>query len=126
MVLKRSTLDPLIVENYQPASLLPFLAKTVQWPAFTQITIFLSLSNLLDTNQLEFRCEHFTDTAFQWLIFLLAQATGQSSALIPLDYFTMFDSINQIILHRVNFLEQLWIDLKSYPISNLQLTSKVS
>ncbi|XP_064185896.1 uncharacterized protein LOC135251944 [Anguilla rostrata] len=62
-VLKKPTLDPSVIQNYRPVSLLPFLSKTIERAASNQLSSFLLLNNLLDPHQSGFRPGHSTETA---------------------------------------------------------------
>ncbi|KAK2917266.1 hypothetical protein Q8A73_004012 [Channa argus] len=99
-LLKKPSLDPSVVENYRPVSLLPFLAKTMERAAFNQLSDFLSKNNLLDVNQSGLERGHSTETALLTVVEYLraAKATGQSSVLILLDLSSAFDTVNHQIL----------------------------
>ncbi len=62
-LLKKSTLNTSLLENYRPVSLLPFIAKTLEWVVFNQVSLFLSQNNKLDAKQSGFRSDHSTETA---------------------------------------------------------------
>ncbi len=47
--LKKPSLNPTLLGNYRPVSLLPFIAKTLERVVFNQVTAFLTQNNLLDT-----------------------------------------------------------------------------
>ncbi len=57
-LLKKLTLNPTLLGNYRPVSLLPFIAKTLERVVFNQLTAFLTQNNLLDSNQSGFRSGH--------------------------------------------------------------------
>ncbi|KAK2899404.1 hypothetical protein Q8A73_012533 [Channa argus] len=99
-LLKKPSLDPSVVENYRPVSLLPFLAKTMERAVFKQLSDFLFKNNLLDVNQSGFKRGHSTETALLTVVEYLraAKATGQSSVLILLDLSSAFDTVNHQIL----------------------------
>ncbi len=59
-LLKKHTLNPTLLGNYRPVSLLPFIAKTLERVVFSG---FLTQNNLLDRNQFGFRSGHWTETA---------------------------------------------------------------
>ncbi len=56
---KKPTLNTYLIENYRPVSLLPFIAKTLEW---VQVSLFLSQNNKLDAKQSGFRSGHSTET----------------------------------------------------------------
>ncbi|XP_064164210.1 uncharacterized protein LOC135239463 isoform X2 [Anguilla rostrata] len=62
-LLKKPTLDPSIIQNNRPVSLLPFLSKTIERAASNQLSSFLLQNNLLDPHQSGFRPGHSTETA---------------------------------------------------------------
>ncbi len=62
-LLKKPALNPAHLENYRPVSLLPFIAKTLEWVVFNQLSLFLAQNNILDNNQSGFRSGHSTETA---------------------------------------------------------------
>jgi len=62
-LLKKPTLNTLLTDSYRPVSLLPFIAKTLEWVVFNQLSSFHSKHNLLDANQSGFRLGHSTETA---------------------------------------------------------------
>ncbi len=62
-LLKKPTLNPTLLGNYRPVSLLPFIAKTLARVVFNQVSAFLTQNNLLDSNQSGFRSGHSTETA---------------------------------------------------------------
>uniref|UniRef100_A0AAQ6IQI3 Reverse transcriptase domain-containing protein n=1 Tax=Anabas testudineus TaxID=64144 RepID=A0AAQ6IQI3_ANATE len=99
-LLKKPSLDPSLVENYRPVSLLSFLAKTLERAAFNQLSDFLSRNNLLDVNQSGFKSGHSTETALLTVVESLrvAKAAGKSSVLILLDLSAAFDTVNHQIL----------------------------
>ncbi len=59
-LLKKHTLNPTLLGNYRPVSLLPFIAKTLERVVFSG---FLTQNNLLDRNQSGFRSRYWTETA---------------------------------------------------------------
>ncbi len=46
-LLKKPTLNPTLLGNYRPVSLLPFIAKTLERVVFNQVSAFLTQRNLL-------------------------------------------------------------------------------
>uniref|UniRef100_A0A8C2PX63 Reverse transcriptase domain-containing protein n=1 Tax=Cyprinus carpio TaxID=7962 RepID=A0A8C2PX63_CYPCA len=50
-LLKKPTLNTLLVDSYRPVSLLPFIAKTLEQVVFSQVSLFLSQNNHLGINQ---------------------------------------------------------------------------
>ncbi len=99
-LLKKPTLNPTLLGNYRPVSLLPFIAKTLEWVVFNQVTAFLTQNNLLDSNQSGFRSGHSTETALLSVVedLRLARTASKSSLLILLDLSAAFDTVNHQIL----------------------------
>ncbi len=80
-LLKKPTLNPTLLGNYRPVSLLPFIAKTLERVMFNQVTAFLTQNNLLDSNQSGFRSGHSTKTALLSVVedLRLARTASKSS-----------------------------------------------
>ncbi len=99
-LLKKPTLNPTLLRNYRPVSLLPFIAKTLERVVFNQVSAFLTQNNLLDRNQSGFRSGHSTETALLSVVeaLRLARAASKSSLLILLDLSAAFDTVNHQIL----------------------------
>ncbi len=99
-LLKKRTLNPTLLGNYRPVSLLPFIAKTLERVVFNQVTAFLTQNNLLDRNQSGFRSGHSTETALLSVVedLRLARTASKSSLLILLDLSAAFDTVNHQIL----------------------------
>ncbi len=94
-LLKKTTLNTSLIENYRPVSLLPFIAKTLERVVFNQVSLFLSQNNTLDAKQSGFRSGHSTKTALLSLTEALqiAKADSKSSVLILLDLSAAFDTV---------------------------------
>ncbi|XP_064162051.1 uncharacterized protein LOC135238224 isoform X1 [Anguilla rostrata] len=95
-LLKKTTLDPSIIGNYRPVSLLPFLSKTIERAASNQLSVFLSQNELLDPHQSGFRPGHSTETALLSVNEALhaARAASLSSVLLLLDLSAAFDTVD--------------------------------
>ncbi|XP_064193956.1 uncharacterized protein LOC135256012 [Anguilla rostrata] len=91
-----TTLDPSIIGNYRPVSLLPFLSKTIERAASNQLSVFLSQNELLDPHQSGFRPGHSTETALLSVNEALhaARAASLSSVLLLLDLSAAFDTVD--------------------------------
>ncbi len=46
-LLKKPALNPALLENYRPVSLLPFIAKSLERVVFNQLSLFLAQNNIL-------------------------------------------------------------------------------
>ncbi len=99
-LLKKPTLNPTLLGNYRPVSLLPFIAKTLERVVFNQVSAFLTQNNLLDSNQSGYRSGHSPETALLSVVeaLKLAGAASKSSLLILLDLSAAFDTVNHQIL----------------------------
>ncbi len=77
-----------------------FIAKTLEWVVFNQVSLFLSQNNKLDAKQSGFRSGHSTETALLSVTEALRIAKGdsKSSVLILLDLSAAFDTVNHRIL----------------------------
>ncbi len=97
---QKPTLNPTLLGNYRPVSLLPFIAKTLERVVFNQVTAFLTQNNLLDSNQSGFRSGHSTETALLSVVedLRLARSASKSSLLILLDLSAAFDTVKHQIL----------------------------
>ena len=61
-LLKKSNLDPNVLNNYRPVSNLPFLSKILEKLVFNQVNDFLNRNSILEKHQSGFRTNHSTDT----------------------------------------------------------------
>ncbi len=107
-LLKKTTLNTSLLENYRPVSLLPFIAKTLERVVFNQVSLFLSQNNKLDAKQSGFRSGYSTETALLSVTEALriAKADCKSSVLILLDLSAAFDTVNhQILLSTLSSLD---------------------
>ncbi|MCI4375953.1 hypothetical protein PGIGA_G00115620 [Pangasianodon gigas] len=95
-ILKKPTLDPSVISNYRPVSLLSFLSKTLERTVYNQLSCYLSQNNLQDPNQSGFRPAHSTETALLAVTEKLhaARSAKLSSVLILLDLSAACDTVN--------------------------------
>ncbi len=103
-VLKKATLDPLVLTNYRPISTVPFLSKVLEKVVFHQLSSFFKHNDILDRFQSGFRAQHSTASALLKVLndLLLAVDSGQCVVLLHLS--AAFDTIDHTIL--LNRLEQ--------------------
>ncbi|XP_073714037.1 uncharacterized protein [Misgurnus anguillicaudatus] len=78
-LLKKPTLNPAMLENYRPVSLLRFIVKTLERVVFNQLSSFFTQNNLLDSNQSGFKSGHSTETALLSVIEALGRRFYGSS-----------------------------------------------
>ncbi len=114
-LLKKTTLNTSLIENYRPISLLPFIAKTLEQVVFNQVSLFLSQNNKLDANQSGFSSGHSTETALLSVTEALQIAIADSklSVLILLDLSADFETVDhQILLSTLSSLDITGIPLR--------------
>ncbi|KAJ8395968.1 hypothetical protein AAFF_G00026760, partial [Aldrovandia affinis] len=96
----KNPLNPTVISNYRPVSLLPFLSKTLERAVYNQLSAHLLQNNLLDPNQSGFRAGHSTETALLAVTEALhgAKSRSLSSVLLLLDLSAAFDIVDHRIL----------------------------
>ena len=118
--LKKSSLDPDVLNNYRPVSNLPFVSKIIEKVVDARLEEHLRENDLHEPLQSAYRKHHSTETALIKIQsdILHALDSGRVAALVLLDLSAAFDTIDHSIL-----IERLQ---KSFGISGDALTWVVS
>ena len=118
--LKKSSLDPDVLNNYRPVSNLPFVSKIIEKVVDACLEEHLRENDLLEPLQSAYRKHHSTETALIKIQSGILQAlnSGRVAALVLLDLSAAFDTIDHSIL-----IERLQ---KSFGISGDALTCVIS
>lgn len=106
-LLKKSNLDPTILNNYRPVSNLPFLSKILEKLVFIQLNDFLTNNSILEKFQSGFRTNHSTETALLKIVndFRCSLDFNKLTVLVLLDLSAAFDTVDhRILLNRLRHL----------------------
>ena len=98
--LKKSSLDPDILNNYRPVSNLPFVSKIIEKVVDARLEEHLRENDLHEPLQSAYRKHHSTETALIKIQSDILQAldSGRVAALVLLDLSAAFDTIDHSIL----------------------------
>ena len=118
--LKKSSLDPDVLNNYRPVSNLPFVSKIIEKVVDARLEEHLRENDLHEPLQSAYRKHHSIETALIKIQSDILQAldSGRVAALVLLDLSASFDTIDHSIL-----IERLQ---KSFGISGDAVTWVVS
>uniref|UniRef100_A0A803TYG3 Reverse transcriptase domain-containing protein n=1 Tax=Anolis carolinensis TaxID=28377 RepID=A0A803TYG3_ANOCA len=99
-LLKKPSLDPTQLENFQPISNLPYLGKVLEHVVASELQGFLDDTDFLDPAESGFRPGHGTETTLVALVDDLRRELdrGSMSLLVLLDLSAAFDTVNHGIL----------------------------
>lgn len=119
-LLKKSSLDPSILNNYRLVSNLLFLSKILEklFFVFIQLNNFLNQNNILEKYQSGFTMNHSTETALLKIVNDIRwnMDSQKLSVLVLLDLSAGFDTVDHhILLSRLRNL----VGLGSTPISQI-------
>ena len=101
---EKPTLDSSDLKNYCPISKISFLSKLVKSIIANRLLTHLSSHGLLAKVQSAYRKFHSSETALLYVQndILVALEAGHSTALLLLDIFAVFDTIDRnILIHRL-------------------------
>ena len=98
--IKKETLDPDNLKNYRPITNLPFLSKTLERLATTQLNQYLNDNGLYSEMQSAYRANYSTETALVRVCndVNIALDTHSEVILVLLDLSSAFDTIDHNIL----------------------------
>ena len=103
-LLKKTSLDPEDLKNYNPVSNLSFMSKVLEKVVLFQILQHVNSTKLLSDFQSAYRPYHSTETALLKVTNdLLSAIEGKISVLVFLDLSAALDTIDhEILLHRLH------------------------
>jgi len=99
-LLKNTGLDTADMSNFRPVSNLSFMSKVIERAVASQLTEYLSASDLVPCLQSAYRKKHSTETALLrvWSDILMAADVQQVTLLAMLDLSAAFDCVDHTIL----------------------------
>lgn len=125
-LLKKPSLDPSVLKNYWPISVLPFISKLLEKIVLDQLQKFLSNNCIYEVFQSGFRTAHSTESALLRVLNDISLSTDSEDTvvLVLLDLSAAFDTIDHATL--LSRLES-WVGLKASVLTWFQsyLSDKV-
>ncbi len=108
-LLKKRNLDNTMFSNYRPISNLPFIGKIIEKVVFNQLNKYFNPNGYLDNFQSGIRAHHSTETALINIINNIRRNsdTGKIMVLVLLDLSAAFDTVDNILLERL----ENWVGL---------------
>lgn len=99
-LLKKSNLDPNVLNNYRPVSNLSYLSKIIERAILDQLLPHLTANSIIPNLQSAFRQFHSTETALCMVYndLILSVCSGAPSVLILLDLSAAFDTLDHCLL----------------------------
>ena len=99
-LIKKPNLDCNILSNYRPVSNLSFLCKIIERAVASQLSKYLLVNNLNETQQSAFKCGHSTETVLLRVKNDIMLSIDQSKAVVPvlLNLSAAFDTTDHDIL----------------------------
>ena len=95
-LLKKTSLDRQILQNYRPITLVSFLSKLIEKEASLQLTAHMERHILFEPLQSAYRAKHSTESALMKISDDIAKCvdSGEVVILILLDLSAKFDTID--------------------------------
>lgn len=95
-LIKKPSLDPNVLSNFRPISMLPFISKILEKAVLLQLQSHLDIHGILDIFQSGFKAFHSTESELLRVFndILLTTDSGDSALLMLLDLTAAFDTVD--------------------------------